>query len=118
VRPRRTDVETIEARYTSESLFALMAYVWKREGSQRGGGTSGGGAGEEESAFYRGHPYAYYALAPRAAHTPPSTPASVPGHGLAIPAVLPPSPALPPRPPTPFCWPGDAACELKRLINI
>lgn len=32
VRPWRTDVETIEARYTSESLFALMAYVWKREG--------------------------------------------------------------------------------------
>lgn len=48
VRPWRTDVETIEARYTSESLFALMAYVWKREGRQ--GETERDG----ELAFYRG----------------------------------------------------------------
>lgn len=46
VRPWRTDVETIEARYTSESLFALMAYVWKREGRrEREGG---------KLTFYRG----------------------------------------------------------------
>lgn len=48
VRPWRTDVETIEARYTSESLFALMAYVWKREGRQ------GEMRRDGELAFYRG----------------------------------------------------------------
>lgn len=58
VRPWRTDVETIEARYTSESLFALMAYVWKREGRQ--GETERRGVG-----VLSGHPYAYYAFAPR-----------------------------------------------------
>lgn len=95
-----TDIETIEARYTSESLFALMAYVWKREDSNEGGGAVG---------VLSGHPYAYYAFAPRATKlrgTPACTlTASPAGYGLAIP--------LPPP-----CRSGDAACELKRLINI
>lgn len=90
----RRDVETIEARYTSESLFALMAYVWKREGSQGGGGG--------EVSVLSGHPYAYYAFAPcavTARGTPACTLASCfsllrPGYGLAIP-LSPPPPALP-----------------------
>lgn len=69
VRPWRTDVETIEARYTSESLFALMAYVWKREGRRE---REGGG----EVDVLSGHPYAYYAFAPRSV-APYSTPAPI-----------------------------------------
>lgn len=95
VRPWRTDVETIEARYTSESLFALMAYVWKREGRrerERGG-----------SWRFIGAPLCLLCLrAPlrRAVQHPRAhlRPALVRWQ--------------------PPCRLGDAACELKRLINI
>lgn len=72
-----------------------MAYVWKKEGRRGRGGRLVG--------VLSGHPYAYYAFAPR----------SVTLCGIPAPA----TPSTPVRNSSPLRL-GDAACELKRLINI
>ena len=78
----------IETRYTSASLFALMARVW----------------GWGSNVLPR-HPYAYYFLrAPSSAHYRHCPQAHCP--------------PLPPSDASSAPQPGDAARELKRLINI